>query len=119
MAIENAKLSLTRGDTLPLKFTITDGNGDSVEPTDLQDLVLTCRKRNELSSDVIFEKTKEEFTYNSEDKFYYIDIMPSDTRELQYGFYNFDIQATTYAGVVSTLKSSFSLTAEDTIYNIS
>lgn len=118
--MENIKsFNFTRGDTLPLKFTIIDGNGESVEPADIQDLNLTCRKRNELSSNVLFEKSAEYFTYNTTDKFYYVDILPSDTRELPYGFYNFDIQATTYGGVVSTLKSSFSITAEDTIYNIS
>lgn len=111
--------NFTRGDTMPLKFKILDGSGNSVEPTDLQDLRLTCRKKNELSSSIIFEKSAEYFTYNTTEKYYYVDIMPSDTRELPYGFYNFDIQATTYGGVVSTLKSSFSITAEDTIYNIS
>ena len=43
-------------------------------------------------------------------------INPEDTRSLKYGLYNFDIQATFTDGYVKSLKSSFQLTQEDTIF---
>lgn len=114
--MKQADFSFTRGDTLPLEFSLADGDGNNVAIDSLNSLILTCRKRNTLSSPIIFQKNIEDFEYDSEAKKYTVTIQPEDTRELMYGYYNFDIQVN-YGGVIETRKSSFSLTAEDTIFN--
>lgn len=111
-----ADFSFIRGDSCPLKFQITDSKDEPVLKDDISSLTLTCRKFNFKLSPVIFQKSIDDFTYNEDDGYYYFSFEPEDTRELRYGEYNFDIQAVFSDGYVKTLKSSFGLTAEDTIY---
>ena len=105
-----------RGDSFPMKFRIVDANDVSIDKTGLSSLFLTCRKKNTKLSQILFQKKIEDFIYDNEDGFYYIMINPEDTRSLKYGLYNFDIQATFTDGYVKSLKSSFQLTQEDTIF---
>lgn len=111
-----ADFSFIRGDSFPIKFKITDSDGSPILKNGLSSLFLTCRKSNTKSSPILFQKKIEDFYYDEDDTFYYISFEPEDTRELKYGEYNFDIEATFTDGYVKTLKSSFEITAEDTIY---
>lgn len=111
----DADFRFTRGDTMALEFTLSDGEGHNIDIDSVNSITLTCRKRNNLESPIIFQKNKDDFVYDSTKKKYTVTIQPEDTRELSYGFYNYDIQVN-YGGVISTRKSSFRLTAEDTIY---
>lgn len=110
------KISFIRGDTFPMKFQILDSERNVVPKSELETLYLTCRKFNSLDSPKLFQKKIEDFVYDDEDGFYYIAFNPEDTRELEYGTYNFDIEATFKDGYVNTLKSSFEIIEETTIY---
>lgn len=107
-------LKFIRGDSCPLKFKINDVEENTVLKTSLQSLYLTCRESNSKYSEIIFQKDIDDFDY--ENDYYFISIKSKDTRELPYGTYNFDIQATFADGEVQTLKGEFILTDEDTIY---
>lgn len=110
------KISFIRGDSCPLKFKILDVEENSVPKTELSSLYLTCRKSNNKNSEILFQKKIDDFDYENESKYYLINIEPTDTQELPYDTYNFDIQATFSDGEVQTLKGEFTLTDEDTIY---
>ena len=97
-----------------MKFKINDVEENTVLKTSLQSLYLTCRESNSKYSEIIFQKDIDDFDY--ENDYYFISIKSKDTRELPYGTYNFDIQATFADGEVQTLKGEFILTDEDTIY---
>lgn len=107
-------LSFIRGDSCPLKFQINDVEKNPVLKENLISLYLTCRKFNNQYSKILFQKGISDFDY--EDGYYFINIEPKDTRELPYDTYNFDIEATFNDGEVQTLKSEFTITDEDTIY---
>lgn len=107
-------IEFTRGDTLAFKFKINYKNGESVKIEDIEDLVLTCRKFNFKESPILFDKSKDDFRFEKD--YYHCVFMPEDTRELEYGKYNFDIQVTLKGGFIKTLKSEFTITEEDTIY---
>lgn len=107
-------LNFIRGDSCPLKFQIHDVEGNPVLKEDLIGLYLTCRKSNSKYSEIVFQKNINDFGF--ENDFYFINIEPQDTRELPYDTYNFDIEATFGDGEVQTLKSEFTITDEDTIY---
>ena len=108
-------MKFIRGDTQPFKFKITDKDGKSISSENIKTLILTCRKYNLKSSAVLFDKNKEDFTFK--DDYWHSEFKPEDTRELDYGIYNFDIECTLKDGTVKTLKSQFEITDEDTIYD--
>ncbi len=107
-------LNFIRGDSCPLKFQVLDVEEKVVPKEDLHSLSLTCRKFNTKYSEIVFQKNINDFGF--ENDFYFINIEPQDTRELPYDTYNFDIEATFGDGEVQTLKSEFTITDEDTIY---
>lgn len=111
-----ADFSFIRGDSYPMKFQITDSEGNPVLKDSLTALTLTCRSNNFKLSPIVIQKQIDDFDYNNEDNYYYVSFLPIDTRSLNYGEYNFDIQATFTDGYIKTLKSSFEITQEDTIY---
>ena len=99
---------------LHFKFKITKQGGENVDEKDIKTLTLTCRKYNSKSSTILFNKNKEDFIFK--DNYWHSEFKPEDTRELDYGIYNFDIECTLTDGTVKTLKSQFEITEEDTIY---
>ena len=109
-------LSFIRGDSCPLKFKILDLEENPVSKEGLKSLYLTCRKFNIKNSEIIFQKDISAFNYDDTTQYYFINIEPEDTRELPYDTYNFDIEASFIDGEVQTLKSNFTITDEDSIY---
>lgn len=107
-------MKFIRGDSQPFKFKITKQDGSNVNENDIKSLRLTCRKYNSKSSEILFNKNKEDFTFRED--YWHSEFKPEDTRELDYGIYNFDIECTLTDGTVKTLKSQFEITEEDTIY---
>ena len=108
-------MKFIRGDTQPFKFKITKQGGENVDEKDIKTLTLTCRKYNLKSSTILFNKNKEDFTFK--DDYWHGEFKPEDTRELNYGLYNFDIECTLTAATVKNLKSQLEITKEDTIYD--
>lgn len=107
-------IEFVRGDTQPLKFKIIKKDGTQPLMEEIQTLIMTCRKTNNLNSKILFQKTKDDFNINNE--YFHIVINPEDTQELDYGLYNFDIECTLTNGYKKTLKATFEITEEDTIY---
>lgn len=103
-----------RGDTQPFKFKILKKNKETVTMSEIDTLILTCRKSNVKESPILFQKNKGHFEFDNE--YYHCTFKAEDTRELEYGIYNFDIQVTLNNGYVKTLKGQFRITEEDTIY---
>lgn len=108
-------MKFIRGDTQPFKFRITKEDKSNVEEKDIKKLILTCRKYNLISSSILFDKSKSDFEFR--DDYWHGEFKPEDTRQLNYGLYNFDIECTLTDGTVKTLKSQFEITEEDTIYD--
>lgn len=92
-------ITLTRGDSLYASITIYDDSGDVYEPEE-HDSVRFAVKSSKLNSsgtefvdeEPLIEKT---MTYDSEDGTWLLHLVPSDTAELGFGNYVYDIQLST------------------------
>ena len=106
--VKKNAIMLTRGDTFKAEVTITDKDGNPYEPQPGDSVRFAVKKNyTDPDTDVLIVKTIP------------IDTMilllePSDTKELAFGNYVYDIQITTAAGEVDTFitKASFTLTEE-------
>ena len=96
-AIINNDIKITRGDTGVFTLAIKNGNTDNGN-TDYDysnDTVLFTVKQNTLTTDVLIQKT---VRYGEN-----VAIEPSDTANLSYGEYWYDVQVTTQGGIVDTV----------------
>lgn len=83
-------ISITRGDTKVLKFQRK--NKDGIIETEAKELYFTV-KENSNKQNYLFQKTLDNgITFNTEDFYYRITINPSDTDNLYYGTYQYDIE---------------------------
>lgn len=83
-------IGITRGDTKVLKFQRK--NEDGVIETEAKELYFTV-KENSNKQNYLFQKTLDNgITFNTEDFYYRITINPSDTDNLYYGIYQYDIE---------------------------
>ena len=82
-------IELIRGDSLSLKFKRLDANGEPI--TTQADKVFFTIKKNTDAEDFILQKTIEDMTFDN-DGTYHIEILPSDTEELTYGNYVYDLE---------------------------
>jgi hypothetical protein len=81
-----------RGDSFLLKkFRVTDKNKNVIKLTDAEQLYFTV-KTDSNSNKVLIQKRKNEGIELGEDGYYHITIEPSDTNNLEYGTYVYDIQ---------------------------
>ena len=103
-----------RGDTKVFKFQIKDNNGEilTLAPTDK--LYFTVKK-DPYSSTAVFQKTVGNGIVLKDDNYYHVTISPSDTNQLDYGSYGYDIEIKTATGIVKTLTiGTITLTEEYT-----
>ena len=91
-AIINNDIKITRGDTGTFTLAIKNGNTDYDYSADT---VLFTVKQNTLTTDVLIQKT---VRYGEN-----VTIEPSDTANLSYGEYWYDVQVTTQGGIVDTV----------------
>ena len=102
--IEGTTIYLTRGDSAEFNINIIGVDGN---PYELQegDLVEFTVKEDVYSSEVLIHKTGTNVV-----------IEPSDTSELRYGTYVYDVQVTLSDGTVDTVipPSEFSILSEVT-----
>lgn len=98
-------IELTRGDTARIALAVTKSDGTTYDFSN--DTVLFSVKASVCSKDVVLQKVVTDGT---------IYIAPSDTAELKYGDYIYDVELTTQSGDVCTIitPSRFTLTAEVT-----
>lgn len=93
LVITNDDIVLTRGDSADIIVNITNANGDAYTPAE-GDVILFTLKKNCETSDIIIQKP----LVNS-----IITLLPSDTEDLPYGTYYFDVQLTTAGDDVYTV----------------
>ena len=94
-SIEGTTIALTRGDTLQLTLTIVDLEGNEYIPID-GDVILFTLKKWYTSKNILVSKV-----IDNESLIFTIE--PSDTSDLEFGDYVYDIQLTMGNGVVDTV----------------
>ena len=108
MIINGTNVQMTRGDTESLTVSCVDlpfEAGDVVE--------LTIRKAPN-ASDIYLHKTVTEFTADGKAEFVF---EPSDTEDLAFGKYSYDVQATFVTiGVKTIIKPSLFKIGEECTY---
>lgn len=92
LEITNNNIKLTRGDTAVLNLSVTDAAGDTYDYS--SDLTQFTVKRNCVTEDIVLQKT---FNGTS------IELEPSDTNNLNYGIYRFDVKVITPEDKVYTV----------------
>lgn len=90
--VKNNNIKITRGDSAQMKLTIRENSNRIYDYSN--DLVEFTVKKTTKTSAVIFKKT---ITTPL------IDIEPSDTENLSYGIYKYDVQVITPDGKVYTV----------------
>lgn len=105
----------TRGDTFAFKTPITFADGKPIKKDDLESLYITCRVLPTEHSPILFQKTLEEVTIDS-NGYCHIVFQPEDTETFKYGTYYFDIEVTTKSGYRKTSLNTFKLTKETTVH---
>lgn len=84
-------IEFKRGDTYALKFQRKDINDEVIR--DKAEKVWFTVKQNYNTKKVAFQKTLEAgITFTNEDSYYHIIIESSDTRNLRFGNYVYDVQ---------------------------
>ena len=99
---ELGNIHLVRGDTIGLKFQRIDTEGNVI--TDITQQMWFTVKINTTMDEYEIQKTLNNgITFTPEDSYYHILINSSDTEDLRYMDYHFDIQVENN-GIVATIK---------------
>lgn len=84
-------IEIIRGDTKKLKFQRKSTTNEII--TEKPDKMFFTVKTGYYSKDYLFKKRLDtDIIYNEQDNYYYFTIKPSDTDELDYDDYVFDIE---------------------------
>jgi hypothetical protein len=104
--IKKTTITLTRGDTLKAQITLTDAEGNPYEPAP-GDVIRFAAKKNYSDNSILINKKVPTDTM-------VLTLNPSDTKNLPYGDYVYDIQLTRSSGEVDTFitKGTLVLTEE-------
>ena len=104
--IDGTTISLTRGDSLYVQLAIKQGT-QTYTPAEGDVIKFTIRKT--YSTPILIQKTISHDTL-------VLHLLPSDTKELPYGRYVYDVELTTADGDVDTFidRAAFVLTEEVT-----
>lgn len=84
-------LHIIRGDSKAYKFQRKYFSGEVI--TDRPDSLYFTIKRNYNVKDFVLQKNIEHMSYDDEDECWHFTLEPSDTENLPYGHYVYDIQA--------------------------
>lgn len=82
-------MEFIRGDTAKFKFRRHDAEGNIIG--DKADAIYFTVKTNGYSNEVLLQKTIEDMDFD-ENYYYHFTIEPSDTDNLQYGTYQYDVE---------------------------
>ena len=85
------------------------------ELKDIDTIFITCRQETTKDSNTLFIKTMEDMVLDA-DGYLHCKFDPSDTENLYYGDYYFDIEVTLTNGFRKTVLHKFTLTQETTIH---
>ena len=108
-------LKFLRGDTCLFKVKLIINGGDVIQMSDINSIFITCRQAPNKDSNVLFKKTINDVVLD-EEGYLHCAFNPSDTENLYYGEYFFDIEITLTSGYRKTRLYKFELTQETTIY---
>lgn len=97
------KIEIIRGDTLKLKFIRKDSNGESI--TRQPEALYFSVKYNSNDEEIIIQKTLEDMEFNSETGEYIFYIEPTDTNELNYGDYEYDLEVKDTINEINYVKT--------------
>ena len=104
--VNNTTITMTRGDTLTVQIGINKSDGTPYEPSE-GDVVRFALKKDYSDKNPIILKTidNEDLT---------LTLLPSDTKQLAFGDYVYDIELTQEDGTVDTFvaKARFKITEE-------
>ena len=84
-------LEFPRGDQFPVSFKIKDQDGNYLKDTDVENIVVTCRKYPSEECDVLFQKKLGEDIEYVEDNWTFL-LLNEDTKELECGLYGYEIK---------------------------
>lgn len=109
-------MQITRGDTKNYKFKRVNKTDDSVITTRPDTMYLTVKFDYNVDN-VLFQKELDNgIKFDEETSYYYFTIKPSDTNELPYGKYVYDIEVTDHGKVTTIAIGEIDLTEEVTFY---
>ena len=98
-------MKIRRGDSKLIKFRRVDQNGEVLTslPTAMYFTV-----KDSPDGRLIFQKTLENgITFDDETFYYTVEILPTDTENLSFGRYGFDIEVTTENDLIHTICVSY------------
>lgn len=104
-------MKITRGDTAQFKFQRLDSEGNPIT-TQPQKLYFTV-KRNYIDKEVMLQKTIGDMTFD-EEFYYHFTIEPSDTDNLMYTDYVYDIEVVQQDYKQTISKGTFTVSEEVT-----
>lgn len=106
-------IEIIRGDTKTLKFQRKSKAGELI--TEKPDKMFFTVKKGCYTKDYLFQKRLDtDISYNEDDNYYRFTIEPSDTDELDYGDYVFDIEIITGEVVKTIAKGTLKILEEVT-----
>lgn len=94
-------ISITRGDTQILKFQRR--NKDGIITTKANEMYFTIKENTNQKKYLLQKKLDDGISFNNEDYYYRITINSTDTDDLSYGKYKYDIEVkdTNYVKTIS------------------
>lgn len=105
-SVNKTSITLTRGDTLKLKITVTNADGSPYVPEETDIIRFAMKQSYEDSSPLVTKIIPHDTLI--------LQLDPSDTKPLAFGRYVYDVQLTNGDGEVDTFitKGSIRLTEE-------
>lgn len=104
-------MKIKRGDTKKYKFQRKDANGQPI--LTIANKIYFSVKKSDQDNDVIIQKTIEDMTFD-EQGYYHFTIEPTDTNNLKYGTYCYDIERIVEGDVLTIAMGKFQITSEIT-----
>lgn len=115
MEPKEVEIEFPRGDTFVYGFELMDSKKNPLEITTEEAEIYFTVKKNENTTDVIFQK---KFStgdiLHSEKGMYYLIILPNDTNTLKYGAYGYDVTIKSGDLVTTKIIGTITLTKEYT-----
>lgn len=107
-------LKITRGDTAMYAIDLRAANGGVIGNVDNITMYFTVKDNPKSTPYKFQKKTGNGITYSTEDSKYHLVISPTDTAELPYGEYFYDITVKKSTDRFTVLKGKFTIDYEVT-----
>lgn len=111
VALNKDPIEIIRGDTKRYKFCRKDKNGDII--TRIADKIYFTIKENSNNNDFILQKTIDDMIFD-ENGYYHFVILPTDTNNLPYKTFCYDIERIQDGDVRTIRRGRIKITSEVT-----